>query len=82
MIHELLQWKLCHLEERFTTSVGYWANGVFLKQKLYMLNRMTEPRISLIDEFYLLSLYVLKQLLSQVKLETSLGTCQPSVFLD
>jgi hypothetical protein len=41
---------------------------------------VTEPRIGLVvDEFYLLSLYVLKKLLSQVKLETSLGTCQPTV---
>jgi hypothetical protein len=45
-----------------------------------MLNRVTEPRIILVvDEFYHLSLYVLKKLLSQVKLETSLGTFQPSV---
>jgi hypothetical protein len=47
MIHEL-QWKLCHLEERFTTSIGYWDNGVFLKQKVCMMNGVTEPRITLI----------------------------------
>jgi hypothetical protein len=43
-----------------------------------MLNRLSEPRSSLaVDEFHILSLYVLKKLLFQVKWETSLGTCQP-----
>jgi hypothetical protein len=63
--------ELMFLEEQFMSSVSYWTNGGFLEQNLYMLNRLTNPRISLaVDEFHLLPLYVLNKLLFQVKLET------------